>query len=177
MWSYSSWIYNYLCNQYLSPLTWVWIPPGWGVLDTTLCDKVCQWLAAGQWFSQNTLASSTNKNLPPRYNWNIVESGIKHYNPTSLYPWLIFLEKFSSIQQLKHEKTQKHKFIAHSHYKQYTTLYYKYLNKFMILIKQSIIIIIFINPVFILIVYFHDNYLQYCSSRSFLLLSWTLFSS
>ena len=30
----------------------------WGVLDTTLCDKVCQWLATGLWFS---LVSSTNK--------------------------------------------------------------------------------------------------------------------
>jgi hypothetical protein len=29
-----------------------------GVLDTTLCDKVCQWLATGQWFSP---VSSTNK--------------------------------------------------------------------------------------------------------------------
>jgi hypothetical protein len=42
--SYGSWIYNYLCNQCLSPLTlWVQIPLRWGVLDTTLCDKVCQW--------------------------------------------------------------------------------------------------------------------------------------
>jgi hypothetical protein len=32
-----------------------------GVLDTTLCDKVCQWLAAGQWFSPGTPVSSTNK--------------------------------------------------------------------------------------------------------------------
>jgi hypothetical protein len=31
-----------------------------GVLDTTLCDKVCQWLVAGQWFSPGTLVSSTN---------------------------------------------------------------------------------------------------------------------
>jgi hypothetical protein len=23
--------------------------------------------------------SATNKNLPPRYNWNIVESGVKHH--------------------------------------------------------------------------------------------------
>ena len=39
-WSYCSWIYNYLCNQYISPLKlWVRIPIG--VLDTTLCDKVC----------------------------------------------------------------------------------------------------------------------------------------
>jgi hypothetical protein len=35
-------------------------PRSWrGVLDTTLCDKVCQWLATGRWFS---LISSTNKN-------------------------------------------------------------------------------------------------------------------
>ena len=32
-----------------------------GVLDTTLCDKVCQWLAACQWFSLGTPVSSTNK--------------------------------------------------------------------------------------------------------------------
>jgi hypothetical protein len=50
-WSYGSWIYNYLCNQCLSPLMLrVRIQLGWGVLDTTLCDKVCQWLATGQWF-------------------------------------------------------------------------------------------------------------------------------
>ena len=29
--------------------------------DTTLCDKVCQWHAAGQWFSTCTPVSSTNK--------------------------------------------------------------------------------------------------------------------
>jgi hypothetical protein len=28
---------------------------------TTLCGKVCQWLAAGWWFSQGTPVSSTNK--------------------------------------------------------------------------------------------------------------------
>jgi hypothetical protein len=39
-WSYGSWIYNYLCNHCLSPLTlWVWIPLRQGVLDTTLRDK------------------------------------------------------------------------------------------------------------------------------------------
>ena len=32
-----------------------------GVLDTTLCDNVCQWLTAGQWFSLDTPVSSTNK--------------------------------------------------------------------------------------------------------------------
>ena len=61
-WSYGSWIYNYLCNQYLSPLRlWVRIPPRWSVLDTTLCDKVCQWLAEGRWFAPGTPVFSTNK--------------------------------------------------------------------------------------------------------------------
>jgi hypothetical protein len=32
-----------------------------GVLDTTLCDKVCQRLMTGRWFSLGTLSSSTNK--------------------------------------------------------------------------------------------------------------------
>ena len=31
------------------------------VLDTTLCDQVCQWLAEGRWFSSGILVSSTNK--------------------------------------------------------------------------------------------------------------------
>ena len=59
-WSYGSWIYNYLCNQCLSPLMlWVWISIR--AKCTTLCDKVCQWLATGQWFSPGTPVSSTNK--------------------------------------------------------------------------------------------------------------------
>ena len=54
-WSYGSWIYNYLCNQCLSPpMLWIRIPFWRGVLDTTLCDKVCQWLVAGRWFSPCT---------------------------------------------------------------------------------------------------------------------------
>ena len=61
-WSYDSWINNYLCTQWLSPLTlWVWIPLGRGVLHTTLFDKCCYWLATGQWFSPRTPVSSTNK--------------------------------------------------------------------------------------------------------------------
>ena len=58
-WSYGSWIYNYQC---LSPLIlWVWTPLRWVVLDTSLCNKVCQWLAAGLWFSTGTPVFSTNK--------------------------------------------------------------------------------------------------------------------
>ena len=32
-----------------------------GVLDTTLCDKVCQWFTTGRLFSPGTPVSSTNK--------------------------------------------------------------------------------------------------------------------
>ena len=61
-WSHGCWIYNYLCNQCLSLLTlWVRLTPRRGVLDTTLCDKVCQWLAAERWFSPGALVSFMNK--------------------------------------------------------------------------------------------------------------------
>ena len=61
-WSYGSWNYNYLCNQRLSPLTmWVRILLRRGIIDTTLCDKVCHWLATGRWFSPGSPISSINK--------------------------------------------------------------------------------------------------------------------
>ena len=63
-WSYGSWIY-YLCNQCLSPLM-LWVRISIRARCTTLCDKVCQWLATGQWFSPGPAVSSTNKT--DRYN-------------------------------------------------------------------------------------------------------------
>jgi hypothetical protein len=51
VWELDLQLSNYISNQCLSSLTlWVRIPLRQGVLDTTLCDKVCQWLAAGLWF-------------------------------------------------------------------------------------------------------------------------------
>jgi hypothetical protein len=58
-WNESLKIYNCLCNQCLSPLMRVWILIR--VRCTTLCDKVCQWLATGWWFSPSPPVSSTNK--------------------------------------------------------------------------------------------------------------------
>ena len=43
LWSYGSWIYKIRARC------------------TTLCDKVCQWLATGRWFSPCPSVSSTNK--------------------------------------------------------------------------------------------------------------------
>ena len=45
----------------------------------TLCDKVCQWLTTGMWFSP---VSSTN-NWQPWYNWNFAESGVNPVCQTS----------------------------------------------------------------------------------------------
>jgi hypothetical protein len=51
-----------VCSPFLSALKlWIRILLRQGVLDTTLCDKVCQWLATDRWFSTGTLVSSTNK--------------------------------------------------------------------------------------------------------------------
>ena len=56
-WSYGSCIYNYMCNQYLSPLTL------WGriLLYITLHDKICQWLETGRSFLTDTPVSRTNE--------------------------------------------------------------------------------------------------------------------
>ena len=76
LWLYGSWIYKYLCNQCLSPIKLrVRISLMWGVLDTILCDKVCQWLATGQWFSQ---VSSTNK-TDHLDTTKILLSGVEHH--------------------------------------------------------------------------------------------------
>jgi len=46
--------FNYSCI-YQSTESCEFEPRSWrGVLDTTLCDKVCQWLVTGRWFSRGT---------------------------------------------------------------------------------------------------------------------------
>jgi len=57
------------------------IPLKRGVLDTPLCDQVCQRLAVGWWFSPDTPVSSTNKTDSHDIAEILlkVESGVKHY--------------------------------------------------------------------------------------------------
>ena len=52
--------YNYLCNQYLSPLM-LWVRISISVRCTTLCDQACQWPATILSFSPGPPVSSTNK--------------------------------------------------------------------------------------------------------------------
>jgi len=62
--SYGSWIYNYLYNQCLSALTLRVRTPfmvrctRYNIMWSSL---ICQWFAAGLWFSPGTPVSSTNK--------------------------------------------------------------------------------------------------------------------
>ena len=61
-WSNGSWIYSSCAISAYHHYNCEFEPSSWrGVLDTTLCDKVCQWLARGRWFSPCNLVSSTNK--------------------------------------------------------------------------------------------------------------------
>jgi hypothetical protein len=84
-WSYGSWIYNYLCYQCLSPLTLlVQIPLMarctpyimWKSLSVT-----CKRSVVFSWYS----GSLHQINWLPRYSWNIVESGVKHHNPDTIF--------------------------------------------------------------------------------------------
>jgi hypothetical protein len=76
-WSYGSWIYNCLCNQYQSPLM-LWVRILIRARCTTLCKQVCQWLAIGWWFS------TTNKT--DRHNiTEILLSDVKHHKPNQIF--------------------------------------------------------------------------------------------
>ena len=47
-----------IIEQYFN---YIQTPLWWGIFDTALCYKACQWFTTGQWFSPGTLISSTNK--------------------------------------------------------------------------------------------------------------------
>ena len=91
LWSHGSWIYNYLWYQCLSPLTlWVRTPLGRGVVDTTLYDKVCQWLVAGQWFSPGTPVSYINKIDRHDITEILLKVALQHHNHPNHQNCLLF---------------------------------------------------------------------------------------
>ena len=105
---YSRSIFNYLCNPWISPLTlWVRIPLRWSVLNTRLCDQVCQWLATGRWFSP---VSSTNKTDLR----DIAELVLKVAFNNITHP-LYYYSRNNYILNIKHtctflDRNQKHNF-------------------------------------------------------------------
>ena len=85
-WSYGSWIYNYICDQCLSPqMLRVPIPLRQGVLNTTLCDTVCQWLEAGLWYSPSTPVSSTDKTVYHNINEILLKVELNTLTPTIVW--------------------------------------------------------------------------------------------
>jgi len=49
-WPYGSWIYNCAISTYHHKSCEFESRSWWGVLETTLCDKVCQWLVFSGYF-------------------------------------------------------------------------------------------------------------------------------
>jgi hypothetical protein len=89
--SYCSWIYNYLCNQWLLLTLWVRIPLVRGVLDTPLCDKVCQYLAVGLWFSKGTPIFSTKKTDRPDLAEILLKLALNTITITLIHIWSLYL--------------------------------------------------------------------------------------
>ena len=85
-WSYGCWINNYLCNQFLSPLM-LWVRISIRARYTTLCDKVCQWLATGRWFPPPIKLTAT-KEL--KYCWKLNTIN-QTKQPNTLYVYHITL--------------------------------------------------------------------------------------
>ena len=83
-WSYDSWIDNYLCNQCLSPPK-LWVQT---LFDTTLCDKVFQWLATGRWFSPGTPVSSISKTDQRDITEILLKMALNTRNQTYLHKYI-----------------------------------------------------------------------------------------
>ena len=63
------------------------------MLDTTLCDKVRQWLAAGRWFSPGTPVSSTNKTDRHDITEILLKWALNTINYLPQQPSFIFIEQ------------------------------------------------------------------------------------
>jgi hypothetical protein len=84
-WSYDSWIYNFLCNQCLSPLM-LWVRILIRARCTTLCDKVCQWLATGRWFSPTRTVSDLTEWYPPLAIYDVQTLEYRYISQLSISP-------------------------------------------------------------------------------------------
>ena len=78
LWSYGSWLYNYLCNQCLSPLM-LWVQISIRARCTTLWYKVCQLLVPGRWVSPGPPLSSNNETDCHDITEILLRSVVKHY--------------------------------------------------------------------------------------------------
>jgi len=89
LWSYGSWIYNFLCNQCKWPQT-LWVRTlfiarctRYNIMSVT-CDR---WVV---FFGYSGFRHQWN--WPQWYSWNIVESYVKHHKPTNQPKWRVSLK-------------------------------------------------------------------------------------
>jgi hypothetical protein len=101
-WSYGSWIYNYLCNQCLTPLM-LWVRILIRARCTTSCDKVSQWLTTGRWFSPGPPVSSTNETDRHDITEILLKVALKPSNKQNKNDW-----KARSVFPLKYGIIEKH---------------------------------------------------------------------
>ena len=78
----------------------------WGMLDTTLCDKDCQWLVAVRWYYPGTPASSTNKKYftvgsVPKYKRKILERSKSYALNTHVLVQALQSGRVKSVDMLK----------------------------------------------------------------------------
>ena len=80
-WSYGSWIFNFLCNQCM-PITTnlVSLNPVHGEVYL-IQHYVLKFVSD----LRHVSGFLRKLRFPPRYNWNIVESGIKHHKPNHMW--------------------------------------------------------------------------------------------
>jgi len=75
-----------------------------GILDTTSCDKICQWLATGRLFSPGTPVSSTNKTDHHDITEILLKVAFNTINQTNqLYVRYVFYLTTELLKLLAHE--------------------------------------------------------------------------
>jgi hypothetical protein len=58
---------------------------------TQVCDKICQWLAAGRWFSPGNRVSSTNKTDLHDLTEILLQMALNTYDITLVYYWSLYM--------------------------------------------------------------------------------------
>jgi hypothetical protein len=88
-------VFNDTFNNISALMLWLRIPIR--ARCTTLCDKVCQWLAAGQWFSLGSPVSSTNKTDRHDISEILLKVSLNTIKPTNVSCFIIYIAKQHSL--------------------------------------------------------------------------------
>ena len=86
---------HYLCNEWLSPLM-LWVRITIRARCTTLCDKVCQWLATGGWFSPVSSTNRTDRHDITKILLTVALNTIKQTNKQTCFCWSMSMFNFSN---------------------------------------------------------------------------------